>query len=209
MDCQRCLEGKREHQGDDEGVADLQLRRGERAHVAHLPARVHAGRRIRDRGDDQRDLAGEAGREAGTQVRPDQRNHANESQQQSCDAVDGPRLVGEDERRQHDREQRHGPVEDGGERRVDRLLAPGDERERDDDPQQRHDQQVEIGVSAARQMLPGDAHGEREDRSTDSQPASYQRERRERLDPDLDEQVAAAPREAERKEDEPCGSWGS
>ena len=70
-----------------------------------------------------------------------------------------------------------------------------------------HDEQVAVRPRVARQRLPGDRHDRREQDEADQEPEHDQRERLEAVvDADLDEQVAAAPEEAEGEEDQPVDS---
>ncbi len=119
------------------------------------------------------------------------------------DAVDAHRFVGQEDRRQDDREERDGRGQDRGERRFDRLLGPGDEQERDRDVDDRHDQQVAVDAAIARQRLVGDADDGPQQEGADDEPEGDERERPEVVDGELDEQVARAPHEAKGQEDRP------
>ena len=67
-------------------------------------------------------------------------------------AVEPDRLVGEEERGQHDDEQRDGRGQDGRQRRVDGLLGPGDQGERDRDVDRAHHREVAVDPSLAGQL---------------------------------------------------------
>ena len=128
---------------------------------------------------------------------------------QSDDAVDPHRLVGQEERRQDDREERDRRGQDRRQRRLDRLLGPGDEQERDRDVDDRHHQQVAVDPPLARQRLVGDPDDGPQEERADDQPERDERERPEVVDRELDEQVARAPHEAEREEDQPVDPVGA
>ena len=67
-----------------------------------------------------------------------------------------------------------------------------------------HDEQVAVHPRVARQRLAGQGHDRREEDEPDQEPEHDQRERLQAVvDADLDEQVVAAPEEAEGEEDQP------
>ena len=93
---------------------------------------------------------------ASPQAAAGQHDDAGETDRQADQTVDGDRLVLEHERGDDDGEQRHRPVEDRGEGRIDRPLGSRDEEERQDDVDDRHDDQVAVDAPVARQRLAGD-----------------------------------------------------
>ena len=78
--------------------------------------------------------------------------------------------------------------------------AHADEPERDRDVDGAQDGEVPDRPGVARERRPRDRHDHEEDREADEDAQQDQAERRQRLDADLDEEVAAAPHQGERAE---------
>ena len=175
------------------------------AQAADVPSRVDRAAGIAERRAQQGDLAGDRRAGSGQPAARDD-DDADEADDEPDDAVDAHRFVGQEDRRQDDREERDGRGQDRGERRFDRLLGPGDEQERDRDVDDRHDQQVAVDPAIARQRLVGDADDGPQQEGADEQPEGDERERPEVVDGELDEQVARAPHEAKGQEDAPSRS---
>ena len=124
---------------------------------------------------------------------------------QAGEPVDRDVLVMQEQRRDHDREQRHGRVEDRRDRGIDAAPFPvRDEPERDHDREQRHDQQVAVRSPARRERRTDDQEDADQQERPEQEPQHDQREGSQPLvDADLDEQVAAAPHERQEDEQRP------
>ena len=90
-----------------------------------------------------------------------------------------------------------------GQRRRDRQLGVGEQRERQRVQQERGDRQMPPGAQPARQPVPLDRERHGQHRRAEHQPAERHLERREPLGADLDEQEAEAPDQGEDREADP------
>ena len=132
-------------------------------------------------------------------------DHPAEAHRQAGEPVDRDHLVEEEQRRDDDREQRHGRVQDRRDRGIDAAPFPvRDEPEGDHDREQRHDQQVAIGAPAGRERRSDDQEDADQQQGPEQEPQHDEGERLQTLvDADLDEQVAAAPHEGQEEEQRP------
>jgi hypothetical protein len=110
---------------------------------------------------------------------------------------------------QHQGEERRGGLEDPRQPGRDVLLGPADQPERDRDVHGAEDGEVPQRPAIARHRGPrGDDHDE-EDGEADDETPGHEAERRQRLDADLDEEVAGAPCEGEHAEQCRVGAAGA
>ena len=181
-----------------EREADLEERRDHRSEAADVSSRVDSANGVRQRRADEGDLAGEITSRHRRRVEADEDRDADEADGEAGQTVERDSLVPENEGSDDDHEQRDRGGEDRRQRGVDRQLCPGDQRERDRDVDRTHDDQVAVGPRVARKRFAGDPDHDRQEQEPEEQPQRDQRERRQAVvDPDLDEQVAAAPHEAD------------
>ena len=186
----------------------LEDRRDHRRQAAHVAPRVDRAGGVAERRAEDRQLAGQRRLVAG-QPRARDDDHADEPDEQADQAVDPDGLVRQEDGREHDREQRDRGRQDRRERRLDRGLGPGDEQERDRDVDDRHHEQVAVDPALARERLLRDPDDDPEQRGADQQAERHEREGPEVVDRELDEQVARAPDEPEREEDDPVDPVGA
>ena len=123
---------------------------------------------------------------------------AEEAEPDAGEPAPGDVLVVDEGRGDDEGEEGRGRLEDPGQPRVDVLLGPADEPERDRDVDGTQDGKVSEGAGVARQRRPRHGHDDEQDRDADEDAQQDEAQRRERLDADLDEEVAAAPHEGQR-----------
>ena len=190
---------------DQHREGDLEDGRDHRRDATHVVPRVDGSGGVAQRRPEQGDLAGDVG-PGGPEVAAGQDDDADEADREAGHAVDPDGLVVEEERGDDDREERNRGREDGRDRGVDRSLRPGDQGERDDDVDAGHHDQVAVQAPLSRKLLSGQPQDHPQEDGPDRQPKRHQRERPEVVDRELDEEVARAPHEAERQEDQPQGA---